>query len=187
MLKTFEYLINAGVESLEMVADAEKKATICAELAKAIAMSGALNNAVMTSEDQDAKSTKKEEKKANKKSNTKKDALKPEASKGSKAEPKEEAETVEEEPVQTPAQPEAEQAAPQPEVEVVDEWTEEMQQLKASQLELLSQYCEAWGEDFVYNDCLSAMTEGQLVGAENVRPTNIDGFLVYLEQLAQQQ
>ena len=182
MIKTFEQLINTGVESLEMVADAKEKAAICAELAKAIAMSGLLTGAAPAVE---VKETKEEKKKTTKK-NTKKDALKPEASKGESAPA-----VIEEEPVATPQEPvvtEPEvsepEVAPTTNTEIVDEWTDEMVELKAEQLQRLNDYVEAWEADYVYNDCLGAMTEGVLVGAENVRPSNIDGFLAYLDALA---
>lgn len=175
MLKTFEYLINTGVESLGMVADAEKKAAICAELAKAIAMSGALAGATVVETQEDAKEEAKADKKKDAKKNTKKDALKPESGKG------EEAPAVQQETSATQEAPEATVEEPI----MDDEWTEEMATLKAEQLELLTAYIDAWGEDYVYGDCLSAMTEGQLTGGENVRPSNIDGFLAYLGAIAQ--
>lgn len=177
MLKTFESLINTGVEALEMVADAEKKAMICAELAKAIAMSGALkmDGGVEVAEVEVVE----EKKKAPAKKSAKKEALKPEASKGTPEVPEEPVTEVPEEPVAE------EPVAPAEEPIMEDEWTEEMQTLKAEQLELLAAYVEAWGQDYVYGDCLSAMTEGQLTGGENVRPSNIDGFLAYLNALAQ--
>lgn len=173
MRNVFEYLVNTGMEQLELIGDAEKKAIICAELAKAVAQSGLLTEELAAVE------TKKEEKTTKKstKKNSKKDALKPEASKITEETPQEPVieETVEEEIV----------AAPQ-EQEITDEWTDEMYQLKAEQLELLTAYCEAWGEDYVYGDCLGAFSEGAFTGIENVRPSNIDGFVIYLQELNSQ-
>lgn len=194
MINTFEFLINTAVENLEMIGDAKDKATICAELAKAIAMSGALRpeTEVIPAP---VKEEKEEPKKTSKKKSNKKDALKTENTKTPA--PVEEPVTLAEEPTQeiAPEIPEEpvvtppempEEPAQVPEVEIVDEWTEEMQELKTEQLQLLNAYVEAWGEEFVYNDCLSAFSEGALVGGENVRPSNIDGFIVYLNELAQQ-
>ena len=187
MINTFEFLINTAVENLEMIGDAKDKAIICAELAKAIAMSGALRpetTEVIPVPVQEEKEIKEEPKKASKKKSNKKDALKTENTK-TPAPVEEAAPEIPEEPVVTP--PEIpEEPAQVPEVEMVDEWTEEMQELKTEQLQLLNTYVEAWGEEFVYGDCLSAFSEGALVGGENVRPSNIDGFIVYLNELAQQ-
>lgn len=203
MRNVFEYLVNTGMDQLELIADAEKKATICAELAKAIAQSGLLAGPVAVQEvvEEEVKDDKKA-KKTNKKS-TKKDALKPEASKVETAPtPVEEtteiveeeipAPPVVEETVEAPQEPVMEEVAEQPqepvaqEPEMVDEWTDEMCEVKAEQLELLNAYVEAWGEDYVYGDCLSAFSEGTFSGAENVRPSNIDGFVVYLQELNSQ-
>lgn len=196
MINTFEFLINTAVESLEMVADAEKKATICAQLAQAIALSGALRPEVEAMPVQEESEPVKEEPKktTKKKSSSKKDSLKTENTKA----PAKEKEVVEEETPQVPEEPVAEEPSvpeepvqtpaeePAQEVEMTDEWTDEMATAKAEQLELLNAYVEAWGEEFVYGDCLSAFSEGALVGGENVRPSNIDGFVIYLHELAQQ-
>ena len=96
---------------------------------------------------------------------------------------------VEEEPIaEAPAPVEEEPiaTAPTQEVEIVDEWTDEMCTLKAEQLGILNSYVEAWGDAYVYNDCLGCFSEGAFTGAENVRPSNIDGFVVYLNEIAQQ-
>ena len=203
MRNVFEYLVNTGMEQLDLIGDAEKKATICAELAKAVAQSGLLTaDAVEVVETVEPK--KEEKKKSTKK--TKKDALKPEASKieSTPQEPVMEEETIEtpqepvmeevqEEVIETPQEPvtqeevvETPQEPVAEETVMEDEWTDAMCELKAEQLELLSAYCEAWGEDYVYGDCLGAFSEGAFTGAENVRPSNIDGFVVYLQELNSQ-
>lgn len=188
MIKTFEFLIQTGVDQLELIGDAEKKATICAELAKAIAISGVLRpeSEIVEETEAPAEETTKTSKKAGKKS-SKKDSLKAAASKA----PVEPIEVPEEEPV-VPAEPAApvEEVAPEApataEVEIVAEWTDEMVEVKSVQLGTLNAYVEAWGEEYVYSDCLKAFTEGAMEGAENVLPTNIDGFVIYLEELAKQ-
>lgn len=199
MIKTFEFLINTGIESIEGIVDPKEKATVCAELAKAIAMSGILRGTEAeetTPVVEEKKETKK--KSSGKKSSSKKEALKTENQKEETVTPMEEApvaqtpvaeaEIVEETP-QVPQEPIAEEpvATPAPtEVEIVDEWTEEMLNLKAEQLGILNAYVEAWGDTYVYNDCLGCFSENAFTGAENVRPSNIDGFVVYLNDLAQQ-
>lgn len=192
MIKTFEYLINTGVSAVEGIVDAKERAMVCAELAKAVAMSGVLKASDVDESISPAdieKPEKETKKNAKSSKSNKKEALKTENQKKETSTPVEETvaeeptvpqEPVEEEVVETPA------AEPVQEVEIVDEWTEEMQQLKAEQLGILNTYVEAWGEEYVYNDCLGCFTENTLVGAENVRPSNIDGFVVYLNELAQQ-
>ena len=188
MIKTFEFLINTGVSAVEGIVDPKERATVCAELAKAIAMSGVLRESEVAEETaQQAEEKKEAKKKASKgKGNAKKDALKTENQKEETATPVEE---VKQEESTTPAEPqiiEEEVPAAPAEVEIVDEWTDEMLTLKAEQLELLNSYVAAWGEDYVYGDCLGYFSEGAFSGAENVRPSNIDGFVVYLNQLAEQ-
>lgn len=191
MINTFEFLVNTAVESLEMIADAEKKATICAQLAQAIALSGALRPEISVESIAPIQEVKEEPKKASKKKTSKKDSLKTENTKVASA-PVEETTPVEESAPQAPAVPEEPVSVPEepvaaaPEVEFVDEWTDAMQEAKAEQLGLLNAYVEAWGEEFVYGDCLTAFSEGAFAGGENVRPSNIDGFVVYLNELAQQ-
>lgn len=196
MIKTFEFLINTGIESIEGIVDPKEKATVCAELAKAIAMSGVLRGSEVEAEEttpvvEEKKETKK--KGAGKKASSKKEALKTENQKEEIVTPIAEAPVVEtpavEEAPQVPQEPIAEEpvATPAPaEVEIVDEWTEEMLTLKAEQLGILNAYVEAWGDAYVYNDCLGCFSENAFTGAENVRPSNIDGFVVYLNELAQQ-
>lgn len=196
MIKTFEFLINTGIESIEGIVDPKEKATVCAELAKAIAMSGVLRGSEVEAEEttpvvEEKKETKK--KGAGKKASSKKEALKTENQKEETVTPIAEAPVAEtpvvEEAPQVPQEPIAEEpvATPAPaEVEIVDEWTEEMLTLKAEQLGILNAYVEAWGDAYVYNDCLGCFSENAFTGAENVRPSNIDGFVVYLNELAQQ-
>lgn len=196
MIRTFEFLINTGVSSVEGIVDPKERAMVCAELAKAIAMSGVLREPEVEETAEQAEEKKEAKRKAASKGkgNSKKEALKTENQKEETVTPvKEEvavpetpavpeepvAPAVEEEVVKTPA------VAPT-EVEIVDEWTDEMLTLKAEQLELLNSYVAAWGEEYVYNDCLGYFSEGAFAGAENVRPSNIDGFVVYLNQLAEQ-
>lgn len=125
--------------------------------------------------------------------NTKKDALKPEAGKGAKAADPVKEEVVEE--VEAEVVPEAEEGAVQEEtavesngeVEIEEEWTDAMCELKAESLERLNAYVAAWTEDYVYNTCVPAFFEDQsIVGGDNIRPTNVDGFVTYLDQIAAQ-
>lgn len=197
MIKTFEFLINTGIASIEGIVDPKEKAIVCADLAKAIAMSGILRGAEAeetTPVVEEKKETKK--KGATKKASAKKEALKTENQKEETVTPIVETPApveVEEEVPQVPQEPIVEEPVaeepaniPVAEAEIVDEWTEEMLTLKAEQLGILNAYVEAWGAEYVYNDCLGCFSENAFTGAENVRPSNIDGFVVYLNELAQQ-
>ena len=207
MKELFEQLINTGVENLEMV-EPKDKSMVCAELAKAIAMSGLLSERIVTTIEEDTKEPKAEEKtelKKEKKTSSKskaakskaeKEALKPEAGKGKKVaeepvaeEPQEPEVPQEEAPAEIPAEVPQEEVVTEPAAQNLsdlDEWTEALQVEKREQLETLEAYTAAWGEEYVYNDCLSAFTNGVLTGPAAVRPSNIDGFVVYLQQLAEQ-
>lgn len=200
MIKTFEFLINTGVQSLEYIPEGEKKASICAELAKAIALSGALNQTSQIEDDTNIEE-KVKTKKTTKKS--KKESLKTENQKEETVTPIEEITNTEvvEQQYQQPVIEEIENvdnntnqeiieeeitAIPEATEQMTDSWTEEMCRVKAEQLELLNRYVEAWGDEYVYNECLRCFSENTFVGAENVRPSNIDGFIYYLNELAQQ-
>lgn len=180
MKKLFEQLITTGVENLEAIGDVAKKAEICAQLASAIAQSGLLEFPGTTlveneeSKEENVSSAKGKTKSKGKTTSKKeKEALKPEAGKDTKI--KEEAPSVPEEIVE-----EQQEVAPQePQEPIVDPTiiSEEIaQQLKA--------YEDAWTEDYVYNECLSAFSEGRLTGKENINGTNAEAFLIYLGQLA---
>lgn len=196
MIKTFEFLINTGVQSLEYIPEGEKKASICAELAKAIALSGVLNQTTQIEDNTDTEE-KFKTKKTTKKS--KKDSLKTENQKEETVTPIEETTNTEviKQQYQQPVIEEVENvnqeiieeeitAIPETTEQMTDSWTEEMCKIKAEQLELLNRYVEAWGDEYVYNDCLRCFSENTFVGSENVRPSNIDGFIYYLNELAQQ-
>lgn len=177
MKEVFEFLVQTGMDQIELIAEPKEKALACAALATAVAKSGLLmpmitlegQTACLTNvEPEPIKETGKK-KAAGKKKVEAKDVLKPEAAKIEAPAP------IVEEQIETPQEP----------VET-DEWTDETCTERAEELTMLNQYVEAWGEDYVYVDCLTAFTEGAFSGGENVRPSNIQGFLVYLQQLAEQ-
>lgn len=186
MKKTFISLVNTTLSNLELIGEADKKASICAELAKAIAMSGLIETEEITvdvenEEKESPKATETKKKTSKRKAAAnKKDALKTEAS---KEEPIEEEpsipteETIENQPAETP------QEEPTTPVEETSEDTAE-EEFTQEQIDTLSMYLEAWGEEYVYGDCLRAFSEGVLEGVDNITPDNIDGFLVYLANIA---
>lgn len=185
MKKLFEQLITTGVENLEAIGDVAKKAEICAQLASAIAQSGLLESpgtTLMENEEpkEETVTSAKGKTRGKGKSTSKKEkeALKPEA--GKDTEIQEEAPSVPEEMVEEPQQQEQQEVVPEePQEPAVDPTVipeEIAQQLKA--------YEDAWTEDYVYNECLSAFSEGRLTGKENINGTNAEAFLIYLGQLA---
>lgn len=190
MNKLFVDAINKGFKAAEMVTEADKKAMVYAELAKAIAKTGLVGSNVDTEDSEapvDNKAKKNDKPAADK---TGKNSLKAGADKGKAKTTKEEVSPLVEEEKQDAAPvEETEVIAPVAEGEegeVVAEWTEEMQALKTEQLGLLQAYVDAWGEEYVYNDCLAAFSENAFKGSEYVTPLNIDGFVAYLAYLAEQ-
>lgn len=181
MKKLFEQLITTGVENLEAIGDVAKKAEICAQLASAIAQSGLLEfpgTTLMENEEpkEETVSSAKGKTRGKGKSTSKKEkeALKPEA--GKDTEIKEEAPSVPEEIVEEPQQEVVPEEPQEPAADPTVIPEEIAQQLKA--------YEDAWTEDYVYNECLSAFSEGRLTGKENINGTNAEAFLIYLGQLA---
>lgn len=69
-----------------------------------------------------------------------------------------------------------------PEPELINEWTEEMLALKAEQIDTLTKLKEEYGEEAMDN-CVSMYTEGVYNSLADITPLNIDGFIVFLEQL----
>lgn len=187
MKEKFEQLINIGMEQLDFIDNPKDKALVCAELAQAIISTGVFLEIGETSKDVNEPEVKEEKKTAKKKTSSKgKSALKKEAAKEEITEeiaPEAPNEIKEE----VPEMPEVPTEPVSNEVEIADEWTEEMIELKGEQLGRLNQYVDAWGEEYVYGDALLAFSEGAFSGGENVRPTNIDGFLAYLDALATQE
>lgn len=212
LTKQFIGVLQQGLDAAKLITEADKKALAYAELAKSIAMTGLVtgdeNVVIEESKTTTTKtSTKTNTKKKSGSSNKGKDSLKPEASKGNKVEEKttEEVampevedttavETVEHpgvdttqvEPVVETQEAEVTEEAPAPtqEAELEDEWTDAMCELLAEELNRYNEYVAAWGEDYVNNDCVSAFFEGACTGAENIRPTNIRGFVSYLDLIA---
>jgi hypothetical protein len=173
---TFAKVFQAGLDAASLITDQKDKGLVYAELAKALAATGLVtekDTAVTENDKETKKETAKETKKTN---NSKKDSLKADAAKAQA--PKEEKEETPTAPVETETEGE---------VEIAEEWTDDMVTLKTESLERLNAYAETWGEDYVYNQCVPAFFEDQtVVGKDNIRPTNIDGFVSYLDQLAEQ-
>lgn len=95
-----------------------------------------------------------------------------------------EAETVKSEEEEIPAIDEsttvdAEIVEEQADVELVDEWTDEMCELKAADLEAYNWYLQEWGEDKMC-DLVSSFFEGRESDLSAIRPTNITGFVTFL-------
>lgn len=192
--ETFVTIINEGYKSTESITDPFQKASALANLGQALALSGLLSTSTQMAEPEESTATGK-------------DSLKAEACKGKKTASKSKAKTtkkdevppvneippVEEPEVETPPVEEdtTGEAIATTEGELSEEWTEEMSELKAEQLEMLGQYVEAWEASYVYGDCIPAFFEdGSIVANEDnyyeyIRPTNIDGFLAYLASLAE--
>lgn len=193
LTKTFSEALQKGFDATKAIMDPKDKALAYAHLAQAIAMTGLVEGGTDTTNDAEVPVEK--ETKAKSKKNTNKDSLKADAGKGSATKEvveeveaeiieENEEEPVVEEIVEEIVEETAEEATEE-EIEIDDEWTDEMINLKAAQLDLLNQYSDAWTEEYVFNDCVTAWSEGTFSGKDSIRPTNIDGFLTYLEQISE--
>lgn len=182
--KAFYQAVQKGLDAAKAIPVTEQKdkALAYAELANAIALTGLVEDGVL--ETTDAAPAEKEVKKTETKktaTTTKKDSLKADSGKGAATT----APIKEEKEETVPEQTEEVTSTTETDVEVTDEWTEEMTEAKAEALERLKQYTDAWTEDYVYNQCVPAFFEDpSIVGGDNIRPTNIDGFITYLDQIA---
>lgn len=176
LTKTFLQTLQKGFDAAKLIELPKERAMAYSELAKAIAMTGIIKDTEemeISEETTEKEVTEKETKK--KTTSKKKESLKNEASKTTKKESSEQ--NIEEDESKNIEEPSEDN-------ELEDQWTDEMSELKAEQVERLKQFVDAWGEDYVYEDCLSAWSEGAFTGVDNVRPTNIDGFVSYLELIS---
>jgi len=182
----FVNLVNDGIKASKTISDPKEKALACAELAKALAITGLVSTSSGDSEAQEVAETKEALK------NKPKGKQKP----VKEEEPEvEETQEVEDETIET-----EEEAATDAELvdewteeieteeeaatdaELVDEWTEEMVELKAEQLEFVQQLQEEYDEETI-DECVRNFSEGVLNGIEEISPLNIDGFVAYMEML----
>lgn len=198
--KDFMSLVKEGKAAIALISDSDKKALACAQLAQAIASTGVLNmmelkeaisvGTAIKSEDvveaiKEEADTKKEKKATKSSRSTKskakgKDALKNEAAKEPVAE--ETTETVEAEVVPTIEETTDNGQAVDAEhedVELVEEWTEEMCEVKAEDLNAYNWYLDVWGEERMC-ELVSSFFEGRETDLSAIRPTNITGFVTFL-------
>lgn len=206
--KDFMSLIKEGKAAIALISDSDKKALACAQLAQAIASTGVLNmmelkeaisvGTAIKSEDvveavKEEADTKKEKKATKSSRSTKskakgKDALKNEAAK-EPAKVEEEVPVVEEttETVEAEVVPTIEETtdngqavdAEHEDVELVEEWTEEMCEVKAEDLNAYNWYLDVWGEERMC-ELVSSFFEGRETDLSAIRPTNITGFVTFL-------
>jgi hypothetical protein len=155
----FVKAINNGFKSTEMIAEAKDKAMAYAAIATAIAQSGLIASNESAGEAEAPVKTPAAS------TPTGKDAIKTGADKGSKAAPK------------APATP----VAPA-EIEIVEEWTDEMIELKGSQVEKLNALKEEYGDD-VINQGVEMFSENIYHSIDEITPLNIDAFLDFVENM----
>ena len=170
----FVTAVSEGMKAAKTITDASNRAMAYAELAKALAMKS--NNMTPSINAEDV-STPAEGKESLKETPKAKVETKPEPA------PKEEK--------KAPAlgKPKA-QPAPEPEPEpqepeLVDEWTEEMIELKAEAIATMNQWKEEYDEESL-DQAVQMFSEGQLESLADISPLNIDAFLEFLESLSNQ-
>lgn len=211
--ETFVTIINEGYKATEGITDPYQKATALANLGQALALSGLLSSATqITESNSKVEATGKESLKAESgkgtksKSKSKAKEVKEELPSVTDIPPVQEEElemppveeviepaNVEEIIEETASEEISASAEENVEDEISSEWTEEMAELKAEQLELLGQYVDAWEASYVYGECIPAFFEDSSIVAdeenyyEYIRPTNIDSFLAYLSSLASEE
>jgi len=162
----FVNLVNDGIKASKTISDPKEKALACAELAKALAITGLVSTSSGDSEAQEVAETK--------------EALKNKPKGKQKPVKEEEPEVEETQEVEDETTETEEEAAT--DAELVDEWTEEMVELKAEQLEFVQQLQEEYDEETI-DECVRNFSEGVLNGIEEISPLNIDGFVAYMEML----
>lgn len=164
----FAQMMSEGMNATKAISDPKDRALACAELAKALAMTGLIvidDTPAATVSAEEAKEALKEKPKIKQKPAKKDEPVKEEA-------PAEDAETEEEEAA----------ATEDGEVEVVDKWTEEMIEMFSEQLEAVQQLQEEYDEETI-DECVQNFSEGVLNGIEDISPLNIEGFLAYMQML----
>lgn len=159
----FASMLSEGIKSTKAISDPEKKALACAELAKALAMTGLVS--VGDSESAASEPTPAEAKESLKE--------KPKAAKKEKAK---------EEPKVAKEEPKAEEVAEEQEIEIVDEWTDEMIEHFSEQLSYIQGLQEEYDEETL-DECVKNFSEGVFESIEDISPLNIDGFIAYFQML----
>ena len=174
--KIFYENLETALKTSKAIVDPKDKCMASANIALAIAMTGAVTEESLTkyinsaTSGADKSSSLKPGANKAKKSSSKKTEEKP-AEKAKAEVVPEDSETEETEPVDTENVEETDN----------DEWPEEIPEEYIDDINELKRYVEGWGEDYVYVDCLYEFSEHQFKGKENVRPSNIKGFVAYLQ------
>ena len=209
--EVFIDFINEGEKSAKMILDADKKAMAYAALAQALAdshlmieMSTGIAEVETSGKDSLKPEANKGGKKGGKTGNKKAADVAPVTPEAEvPAVEQQEAPEAETPLVETPEwltevqaelpsteapAVEQQEATVADEIKVEAEWTEEMLNLKNSEIDLLNSYITAWTEDFIVTKCMTGYFEDSTITAdklwEYIRPTNIDGFIAYLEALS---
>lgn len=197
LMKSFQSAISDANKQVELITgtDAQyKKARVYAELAKAIALTGVINQAnvdKVIEEKKDNVETKEEtasNKTATSKSN--KDSLKRkstiskvtvEETKESTKDVNKEAETKEPETIiETSEIPVVE--TKDVEEEFTSEWTDAAREYYKSELEFIDNLTQSYGEDTM-NSCVEIYTEGIYKKLSDINPLNIKGYVELMKQL----
>lgn len=181
--KKFEELITEGENTLKCVSDLKDKAMICAALAQAIAIkcsSMPVEESIKLDKETAVSgkdSLKNESTKEKKKTSTKKTA----AATPAEEESVENTTPVEEQPQETPAL----EVTPE---DANDEWNEENNEKYKEFIDIVQQYRDAWEDEYVLGVALRDFMEtSDTITDENVweyiRPTNIEAFVAYLDEI----
>lgn len=181
LTKTFVSLVETGWESIQAISDPEKKALAVAELAKAVAATGLVGHLDVAPMTAEQASETKEAIKADKPGATTKAAPEPEKQKVA-PEPKKEKAA----PAPKKEEPAAEvQAQVTESSESTDEWNEVTEAKYAKELEYIGALMDSYGDEGpdIINECVADFSEGNYKSFEDITPSNIIGFVAFLELL----
>lgn len=146
--------LEKGMTAAKEIDRAADRAMAYAELAKALAMTGMVRENVGPVDNIEPKIA------------AGKEAIKSAVEKATKETAPEPAPA----PEQTPAVPE----------EVSYDWTEEIQAAKAEQLDVVTQFIEVFGEEFLLK--AAKKVDGSVESMDDIRPANVDAISEYLKK-----
>lgn len=168
--------INKGLEATSLISDPKDKALAYAQIARALATTGLVRDAVLPKDvditiEENKEAIKEEAKKATKKKTSQKQKSKQaeETKEESQPEVQETAEPEAQETVETPAEDQ--------ETEKELDWDD-----VTEEVDILNDFKGTYGDDAI-NECIRAFSDNVLVSIEDITPANIKAFVTYLNML----
>ena len=168
----FVKVVNEGFNSIKGISDFDKKALACAEMAKALAMTGMVKTPDSKTEEDTIKIEERpEETKKEENVSEEKESLKSKPKTESKTKPKPKVKKQ-----QDSAEKKESEKAP------ISEWNEETREMYKEELEYIESLEKEYGEESV-NEVLQDYSKGNLEKSEQITPIDIQGFVAHLKEL----